>query len=54
MKVQDSEVIINLILSDITEVKYDAIVNPSNAKLKLLGGVSGVILKKGSLIFFMG
>lgn len=37
---------LNLYLGDLTEVVADAIVNPSNQRLKLGGGVSGAIAKK--------
>ena len=36
-----------LIKGDITELDYDAIVNPANKNLQLGSGVAGVIRKKG-------
>ena len=38
---------IELIVSDITELEVDAIVNPSNAFLEMGGGVAGAIRSKG-------
>ena len=39
-----------LLKADITELEYDAIVNPANENLKLGGGVAGAILLKGGEI----
>ena len=39
-----------LLKGDITDLEYDAIVNPANENLKLGGGVAGAIHKKGGEI----
>ena len=52
IKYANCEIILQL--KDITELKVDAIVNPSNTELKHVGGLSRAIIQKGlySLIIF--
>lgn len=47
LKVNDS--VIRLVKGDITELEADAIVNPANSNLKMIGGVAGAILHKGGI-----
>jgi O-acetyl-ADP-ribose deacetylase (regulator of RNase III) len=48
LKVNDS--LIRLVKGDITEFEADAIVNPANSNLKMIGGIAGAILHKGGLM----
>lgn len=47
VKIQLDDTQLELLDGDITELEIDAIVNPSNEKLKLGSGVAGAILEKG-------
>lgn len=42
-----NDTLLELVEGDITVFEVDAIVNPANAELRLRGGLSGVIRKKG-------